>query len=149
MSKSHLNLSNARNKKQKSRMEKINRDGVCPFCPENILKYHKKPIIKNGRWWSLTENDFPYKGSSVHLLAIYKKHINNISEISSGAIKELMDLLNKFILENKIKGASLFVRLGDTDYTGGTVEHLHVHLLSGGRKQKNKKSVKVKLGYFK
>src|SRR3989338_9062492 len=126
MSKSHLNLSNARNKKQKSRMEKINKDGVCPFCPENIIKYHKKPIIKNGRWWALTENDFPYKGSSFHLLAIYKKHINNISE-------------------NKIKGASFFIRFGDTDYTGGTVEHLHAHLLSGGKKQKNKKSVQVKL----
>lgn len=149
MNKSYLNLSNARNKKQKIRMEKINRDGVCPFCPKDILKYHKMPIFKKGKWWILTKNDFPYKGTSFHFLAIYKKHIKDISEISSEASKELMELFNEIILENKIKGGSLFIRFGDTDYTGGTVEHLHAHLISGGRKQKNKKSIKVKLGYFK
>lgn len=149
MNKPYLNLSNARNKKQKDRMKKINRDGVCPFCSKNILKYHKMPILKKGKWWILTPNDFPYRGSSLHFLAVYKKHIKNISEISSGASKELIDLFNKIIIENKMKGGSLFIRFGNTDYTGGTVEHLHAHLLSGGKKQKNKKSIKVKLGYFK
>ena len=149
MNKPYLNLSNARNKKQKDRMEKINKDNICPFCPKNILKYHKRPIIKKGKWWILTPNDFPYKGTSLHFLAIYKKHIKNISEVSLGASKELMDLFNEVVLENKIKGGSLFLRFGDTDYTGGTVEHLHAHLISGGIKQKNKKSIKVKLGFFK
>ena len=46
MNKPYLNLSNARNKKQKDRMEKINKDNVCPFCPKNILKYHKGPSLK-------------------------------------------------------------------------------------------------------
>lgn len=149
MNKSYLNLSNARNKKQKGRMEKINGEGICPFCPKNLPKYHKSPIIKKGKWWILTPNDFPYRGISLHFLAIYKKHIKNISEISFGANKELIKLFNEIVLENKIKGGSLFIRFGETDYTGGTVEHLHAHLISGGRKQKNKKSIKVKLGYYK
>ena len=46
MNKSYLNLSNARNKKQKNRMEKINKDRVCPFCPKNLLEYHKRVVIK-------------------------------------------------------------------------------------------------------
>ena len=68
--------------------------------------------------------------------------------MSSKASKELLDLFNEIVLENKIKGGSLFLRFGDTDYTGGTVEHLHAHLISGGKKKKQK-SIKVKLGFFK
>lgn len=39
------------------------------------------------------------------------------------------------------------MRFGDTDYTGGTVEHLHAQLVSGGKRGKDKEPLITYLGY--
>jgi hypothetical protein len=39
------------------------------------------------------------------------------------------------------------MRFGDTDYTSGTVEHLHAQLVSGGKRGKNKEKISTHIGY--
>lgn len=145
--KEFINLSHTRTEKQKEVMEQIEKDGVCPFCMEHLKKYHQNPIIKEGKWWIITKNDAPYEGSVLHLLFIYKPHAVRLSEINLKAQEELFQFItwaeNYFV----IGGGSLLIRFGDTNYTGGSVSHLHAHLIVGGKKKPDADSLKVKVGY--
>lgn len=145
----YLNFTHARTEEQISLMEKIEQDNVCPFCPEYFKKYHPKEIFKETKWWIVSENMSPYEGTRVHLIFIHKKHITMPNEMKSEAAKELIRLLDWAIEKYEIKGGSFFVRFGDTRYTGGSIDHLHVQLLTGTAKSddKNKDKLKVKLGY--
>ncbi len=142
-----VNLSHARTAFQRDVMKKIVRDKVCPFCMEHFLKYHTKPIITEGKYWVLTENFEPYKGSKHHLLAVAKKHVTHFEELSPAAHAELFKLFRDEARKRKIVGGALFIRFGDTDYTGGTVEHLHAQLVSGGKRGKGKEPLITYLGY--
>ena len=114
---------------------------------EHFLKYHTRPIIKEGRYWVLTENFEPYKGSKHHLLAVSKKHVRHFEKLPSAAQAELFKLFGDEARKRKILGGSLFMRFGDTDYTGGSVEHLHAQLVSGGKRGKDKRPLITYLGY--
>ncbi|MEK7635703.1 MAG: dihydrofolate reductase [Patescibacteria group bacterium] len=144
-----LNFAHARDTQQESLMEKIKKDGVCPFCRENLEKYHPRPIIKEGEWWVVTANMFPYEGTSIHLLFIYKNHAVTIREVESNEAKiELWDLISWATTQYKIDGGAFFVRFGDTERTGGSVNHLHAQLIVGeAERSGNAESLKVKLGY--
>lgn len=128
-------------------MKQIVCDKVCPFCMEHFLKYHTKPLIKEGRYWVLTENFEPYKGSKNHLLAVSKKHVQHFEKLSPAAQAELFKLFGDEARKRKILGGAFFMRFGDTEYTGGTVEHLHAQLVSGGKRGKNKEPLVTFLGY--
>ncbi len=142
-----VNLSHARTSFQRTVMKRIVRDKVCPFCMEHFLKYHTKPIIKKGRYWILTENFEPYKGSKHHLLAVSKKHVQHFDKLSPAAQTELFKLFGDEARKRKIPGGTIFMRFGDTDYTGGTVEHLHAQLVSGGKRGNGKEPLITYLGY--
>ncbi|MBI3630831.1 MAG: HIT domain-containing protein [Candidatus Sungbacteria bacterium] len=120
----------------KNIIEKIGQDGVCPFCPAYLKRYHKKPIIKTGRYWILTDNMYPYKGAAHHLLLIHKKHIEHFSEITPGAWQELQRLVNFAVKRRAVKGAAFVMRFGDTSYTGASVSHLHANIIGGAGKNR-------------
>jgi len=145
--KEFVNLEHARTSEQKAVMKKIKEAGVCPFCPEHFQKYHSKKILRESKWWTLTENMSPYEGSRVHLIFVYKQHITMLSEISEEGLKNLFDLTNKAIKEYKIVGGTLLFRFGDTNYTGGSVGHLHAQLITGGPANSTKEGIRVKIGY--
>ena len=145
--KSGLNLSNARTPEQVELMQKIIADGVCPFCKENFVKYHPKPILKETEFWFFTENMSPYPGTKHHFIFVYKPaHITEPRELPTQAITDLFDLINDAVDKYEIPGGSFFMRFGDNQYTGSSVEHLHAHLLMGNRDEPGHQSVKVKLG---
>ncbi|MFA6095185.1 MAG: hypothetical protein WC757_04895 [Candidatus Paceibacterota bacterium] len=125
----HLNA--VRREDQKKVMEKIDEAGHCPFCTENLKEYHKKPILKEGKFWILTDNQWPYEKINHQLLAIYKKHIEHISEIEPGAGEELISLFAEEAGKRNIPGGGLAMRFGkssDGNY-GSSVLHLHAHLI--------------------
>lgn len=128
-------------------MRRIQRDKVCPFCMKHFLKYHTKPILMNGKHWVLTENFQPYEGATHHLLAVSKKHTTRFENLSPAAQSELFKLFGAELRKRRVKGGALFMRFGDTEYTGGSVEHLHAQLVSGTRRGKGKEALTVYLGY--
>lgn len=142
-----VNLSHARTEFQRNVMKKIVRDKVCPFCMEHFLTYHTKPILTDGKYWVLTENFEPYKGTRHHLLAVSKKHVEHFEDLLPAAQSELFKLFADEAKKRKIVGGAIFMRFGDTDYTGGTVEHLHAQLITGGKRAKNKEPLVTYLGY--
>lgn len=128
----YINLSNIRGEEQKKVMEEINSNGHCPFCTENLPKYHKKPIIKEGMFWILTENQWPYEKIINQLLAIHKTHIEHISELEPGAGEELMQMFVEETKKRSIPGGGIAIRFGtnlDKGNYGSTVSHIHAHLI--------------------
>lgn len=127
-------------------IKKIREDGVCPFCPHHVTQYHKRPVIKDGAHWILTDNMYPYKGTQHHLLFIHKKHIERFSDISPAAWTELHALADFIVKKRKIKGGALAMRFGDTAYTGASVSHLHAQLISRGTTAKKQKPIVFRVG---
>ncbi|MBI4086813.1 HIT domain-containing protein [Candidatus Kaiserbacteria bacterium] len=139
---------NARTEEQKKLMAQIEQDGVCPFCAEHFKKYHPKPIIKETDSWFLTTNMSPYEGTTYHFLFVYKKaHVISPSEITPESRADLFDLINWTVEKYDIKGGSFFMRFGDHHYTGGSVEHLHTHLIVGDTDESSQDAIRVKLGW--
>lgn len=104
-------------------------NGVCPFCPDQLSKYHKNPILSEGKFWKVTDNMWPYKATKHHILFILKDHLTEFSELSAEAWAELGELYKKEITARDIGGGTLMFRFGDTLYTGASVRHLHAHLI--------------------
>ena len=149
MKKPFVNLKNVSARPEhsyKNIIRKIATDGVCPFCPQNLKRYHKKPIIKTGQYWILTENMYPYSGARHHILIIHKKHIETILDISSHAWRELATFVQKEAKKRNIAGGTFYVRFGDTSYTGATVTHLHANLISPDVAKKNRKPILTRVG---
>jgi diadenosine tetraphosphate (Ap4A) HIT family hydrolase len=127
-------------------ISQIHKDGVCPFCPESLAKYHKNPILKEGAFWLLTDNMYPYEGAKYHELLIYKTHITSFAEISKEAWDELNDFIRYFTEQHKIPGGTFFMRFGDTRYTGASVSHLHANFVSPDGEDKERKPIIARIG---
>jgi diadenosine tetraphosphate (Ap4A) HIT family hydrolase len=127
--KPFVNLNNARFDEQRRVMEDIKNNKECPFCPENLSKYHKEEILRKGAHWILTRNQWPYKYTDPHLLAIATYHAEKISDLRDGSFDELQDHIVWAEREFKIITGGLAMRFGDMSRNGATVNHLHMHLI--------------------
>lgn len=145
MTKTFVDLDNARVDEQRQVMQAIIAAGHCPFCLENLEKYHKTPILKTGQHWLVVQNQWPYEHTQVHLLLILKQHVEDISQLDPTAGQELIELAQWAQREFKIPGGALAVRFGDTDFSAGTVNHLHAHLIVPDIHHPDYKSKPVKL----
>jgi len=128
--KSGLNLSNAKREPQIAIMKKIIADGVCPFCRENIEKYHTKPILFETKSWIVTENAWPYENTQKHILLISQRHVRTADELNNDEWIEVKEIQKKIRTEFGLKSATILGRLGDPSFSGATVEHLHLHIIS-------------------
>ena len=106
----------------------IEKEGKCPFCPDNF-KYHKHPVLKKQGGWFITKISWPYDNNKLHFIIIGKKHKEKISELTSNDMKEILFLAQWANKKFKIKGGAIAMRFGETGYTGATVCHLHAHLI--------------------
>ncbi len=147
-SKAGLNHESARTEEQKKLMAEIEADGVCPFCAEHFKKYHPKPILKETDHWFVTENMSPYEGTSKHFLFVYKPaHITAACEIRGAAAVDLFALIGWVTAEYQIEGGSFFMRFGNMEWNGSSVEHLHAQLIVGKKKDEGAEALRVKLGW--
>lgn len=107
---------------------KIEKEGRCPFCPDNF-KYHKHSVLKRRGDWFITKISWPYKNNKFHFIIIGKRHKEKISELSSKDMEDVLFLAQWTAKKYKIKGGAIAMRFGETDYTGATVCHLHTHFI--------------------
>lgn len=147
-SKTGLNHKNARTEEQKNLMARIETDGVCPFCAEHFTTYHPKPILKETDFWFVTENMSPYEGTKLHFIFVYKpSHISTLDQISPEAGADLVTLLAWVTQTYSIEGGSFFMRFGNTQFNGSSVEHLHAQLITGTTQSEDNEAIRVKLGW--
>ncbi len=144
-----VNLSNARLGGQREIMEEILTLGLCPFCPASLSKFHLKPILKETTHWLLTENQWPYGNTRVHLLAIHKTHIERLSDLTPEAAQEFFSLMQWAEKKFNLTGGGIGMRFGDITVNGATVAHLHAQLLTAkitDRNDPDYKPVRLRVG---
>ena len=142
---SFVDLDNAREDEQRKVMKEIIAQQHCPFCLENIDKYHT-PTIKETGHWLFTKNRWPYKNAKYHFLIIYKKHAEKISDLDPSAGTELFKLLAWAEKKYQIPGGGWSMRFGSTDYSAGSVNHLHVQLIAPDIEKEDFLPVRLKIG---
>ena len=143
-----VDLDNAREAEQIKVMKQIIADGGCPFCPENLSRYHRPPILKETEHWLLTKNQWPYPHTKTHLLAIYKEHAERLADLDAEAGAELLELMQWAEKEFQVPGGGWCMRFGDTNYSAGTVNHIHAQFLVPdiNAPDYDDKPVRVKIG---
>jgi ATP adenylyltransferase len=144
-----VNLENAREEEQRKIMEKIQKEGFCPFCPEHYEKSGLMPVIKRGKYWHIRKNRWPYQNTRIHLVVIYNTHAEKISDINPEAAKELFELAKWFEKKYKVLGGGIGIRFGDPRVNRATVNHLHAHFITAKITDKNNpqyKPVRIKVG---
>lgn len=135
-----INTKNTRTEAQKEVMLQIKKDNICPFCEPHLKKYHTKNV-NTFEYWHVTDNAYPYQETSHHKLLILKRHITNITDMYHCEWKELGNIIKEIVDSHGIAGGAVCFRFGDTELSGGTVEHLHAHVIEPGRKSKVRFSV--------
>lgn len=141
-----VDIDNSREEEQVKVMEQIIEDGGCPFCMENFQKYHQQEVLKDGKFWLLTPNRWPYKNTRYHFLAILKTHAENLQEIPQGAGEELIELFQWLEKEYQLPGGGWAMRFGDTNYSAGTVKHIHAQFIVPDIDKPEFKPVRFKIG---
>lgn len=146
MSKSFVDIANARKDDQRTVMQDILAENHCPFCSENLHKYHKQPIIRETAFWTLTTNQWPYEHTKLHLLAIYKHHAVKLAELDPVAGTDLLQLFQWAEAEYQVPGGGWAMRFGDTNYSAGTVAHLHAQFVVPDLESPGYEPVRIKIG---
>ncbi len=141
-----VDIENARYDDQREEMQKIIDAGHCPFCMENFHLYHKQPTLKEGQYWLITSNQWPYDHTELHLLAILKYHAETISELKPEAGAELFQLFGEIEKEKNIPGGGIAFRFGDTNYSAGSVKHLHAQLIIPAINEPDFEPTRFKIG---
>lgn len=147
-SKKFVDLDNARQEDQAAVMQKIASAKHCPFCKKNLNKYHQQPIIRETDFWYLTPNQWPYKNTKHHFLAIYKEHITNLTGLDPKAGGDLLSLFSWVEKKYNLPGGGLIMRFGSTDYSAGSVNHIHAQLIVPDITNPNYEPVWVPLGKY-
>jgi ATP adenylyltransferase len=141
-----IDIDNARVDDQKKVMLDIMSADHCPFCAENFKKYNKQSILKDGTYWLLTTNQWPYDYTKHHLLLIYKIHAVNLSQLDPKSGVELLEFFQWAEEKYQIPGGGWVMRFGDTDYSAGTVNHLHAQLIQPDIDHPDFTPVRIKIG---
>ncbi len=82
---------------QKDVMSEILKNGDDPFSAEKLSYYHKKPILKESKYWLLTLNQF-YTDAEKRILIILREYKENLTELTP---EEWVDLLEIIKWANK------------------------------------------------
>ncbi|OGL31182.1 hypothetical protein A3F37_02320 [Candidatus Saccharibacteria bacterium RIFCSPHIGHO2_12_FULL_41_12] len=140
------NISAGRHEKQIEKMKKLTDSGVCAFCPEYFIEHHDNPIEFETKHWIVTKNDYPYKHTTTHLLIILREHARSMKEITKESRAEFMEVLARIEKQFDLNSFALGMRVGDMFYNGGSVEHLHAHVVVGDFSDpKNHNKVRFKM----
>lgn len=128
---SDYNFNTARVEAQREKMERLHRENICAFCPEHFDEFHDNPIELKTKYWVVTKNDYPYEHTSLHLLIIPTEHATTVSELSEAARAEYLDVVSQVEKKFKLTTYGVAMRSGDFRYNGGSVKHIHAHILVG------------------
>lgn len=134
MSERHrlYNLDAARGAEQLERMRRLEDEGVCVFCLEHAAELQREPVEHTGEHWYVTRNDFPYEGTDAHYLIVARRHVACFEELPDEAGAELWAIRRELAERLRAVALATVERSGDMRFNGGSVEHLHVHMVALG-----------------
>lgn len=139
------NLEAARQEQQINRMQNLAARGICAFCPEYIQNETDSPIEIETKHWVVKKNDYPYERTKLHLLLIPKLHVQTLADLPVTAQQELIPTIVKAAQLHHLDSYAVGIRSGDMRYNGGSVEHLHAHLIVGDPEHADAEPVRFKM----
>lgn len=116
-------LDNARSAAQHDRMAALDEAGICLLCPDGT------PPLHNTAHWQVRANDFPYSDSHRHLLLAPHAHVTSPLDLDEEQRADMWTALDWARTEYDFRDYELRARCGDPARTGGTVAHLHMHVI--------------------
>ena len=124
------NLAAARGEEQRAYMARLEAQGICVFCPEHVAEYQREPVEYEGEHWYVTRNGFPYQGTTDHYLIVARRHVVGFEELPDEAGAELWAIRRELAGRLQPVALATVERSGDMRFNGGSVAHLHVHLVA-------------------
>jgi len=122
---------NTRTADQLAEMRRLDAAGMCLFCPDGLARHARQRILLQTRHWAVTPNEFPYRGTSLHLLLVPDQHAADLLELTEEVRQDFWEALAAVAREHNLSHYGLGVRNGDCRYTGATIQHVHAHVLVG------------------
>ncbi len=133
---------NSRGDRQTRAMQDLAERGVCLFC--ELPARAEQPVLYEGRHWFVTGNLYPYKGTRLHLLLVPREHVRDVLDLTKAAQGDLWPTLAWVRERYQLEHYGLGSRNGDCRYTGGTIAHVHVHVLVGDVTDPDHEPVRMK-----
>jgi len=124
-------LENYRTEDQLAEMRRLEAAGICLFCPDGIRRHKRQQILWQTSHWTVTPNKFPYAGTRLHLLLIPHEHVGDLLDLPAAARQDFWVVLGWVRERFALDHYGLGVRNGDCRFTGGTIRHVHAHVLVG------------------
>ena len=138
-------LGNYRTQEQLEDMLRLEAAGTCIFCPEHLAKDPDQRIVHRTALWTVTPNEFPYRGTRLHLLLVPDEHVTDMLDLSDEAKADLWTALAWARENYGLTFYSMLARNGDCEFTGATVRHVHIHLVQGDVDDPHHEPVRTKL----
>jgi diadenosine tetraphosphate (Ap4A) HIT family hydrolase len=138
-------LGNNRTEQQLADMLRLEAAGVCVFCPEHLAQDPDQPTLHRTPQWTVTPNEFPYAGTALHLLLVPDEHVTDLLDLSAAAQADFWAALGWVRDHYSLTYYGLGSRNGDCRYTGGTIYHVHVHVIVGDVADPGHEPVRLKL----
>ncbi len=139
----------ARSEEQMEVLKEIEESGKCPFCTENWSKQLiESTLYQYGtqRWLTIL-NNWPYDNTKLHFVCISRVHAESLNELPDDAGTQLLNILQRIEKDYQIKSGAIFIRFGNPMYNGGSVNHLHAHIIVPDiGPNKDWEKIRVKLG---
>ena len=124
------NLEAARGEAQRERMRRLEAQGVCVFCFEHVAATQPEPVEQVGEHWYVTRNHYPYEGAAAHHLIVARRHVVSFDELPDAAGAELWQIRRELKARLGARALATVERSGDMRLNGGSVAHLHVHVVA-------------------
>jgi ATP adenylyltransferase len=138
-------LGNARTDEQRADMLALEASGACVFCPEQLAADENQPILHRTPLWTVTPNEFPYPGTKLHLLLVPDEHVTDLLDLSPAAQADFWAVLGWVRDRYGLAYYGLGARNGDPRFSGGTIYHVHVHVIVGDVDDPDHQPVRLKL----
>lgn len=138
-------LPNARYEDQAEQMRRLEAAGVCIFCPPHVNDPADPAVVHSNERWVIRQNTFPYRGSRLHLLVVPLRHVTDLLDLPHAELTDFWDAVRWARAEYGLTYYGLGARCGDFSRTGGTIAHVHVHLLVGDSDNPDHTPVRLRL----
>lgn len=103
----------------------IVKNGRCPFCPGNI----EDEVVGETEHWTIVLNQFPYKGSRLHLLVIPKQHRISLVELSREEWADFFVAIRVATERYVFLADGYGMAVREKEIGGATLYHVHFHII--------------------
>ncbi len=124
-------LGNSRSQAQTDEMIGLEAKGICIFCPEHWNRGGGKVVLHENAGWALVDSDYPYPGTSRHMMLLPREHVSMLTDLSPVARASYWEMLDYVVANYGLTYFGTGARNGDMRYTGATIAHLHIHIIVG------------------